>query len=330
VFEHLPYWGDPIDRVNLLDEWRSRLWPLWVLLPLVVLMVIACRLRRPNFDESLPEPPPPPPPRQPLLPDNLPGGQLMPLWKPRGALVIGLGNAGWHVLTQLKKTLADAELGDPSENVRLLCVLDGNQAQQLDNDADSLMLDEDEVLTWQENLSGLAEIVNSDPVYKGWINRQAMLGIGSATDPKSGFQGRRVMGRMALINNLRDSSGANLWDWLQAAARSVSRAEAKLRRDNQADAELHDPERLHVILVSDLSDDVGSGALFDIAYLVHKLKEQLDLSEGQGRRQPQRLEGVRLVAHLVTDRATQGRQLSNDLSRTTNTIAAIREASRFQ
>ncbi|MBN1564131.1 MAG: VWA domain-containing protein [Anaerolineae bacterium] len=316
VFEHLPYWGEPINQTSLLDEWRNRMWPLPLLclLPLLPLMLLACWLRKPDYDEELPELPPLQPQREPLGPDdNLPSGQLQPLWKPRGSLVIGLGNPGWQVLTQLKKTLANAELGDPSQNVGLLCILDGSQARHLERETDGLQLDDHEILAWQENLRGLTDVVNDDPTYKGWIDHQTMLEIRSSTDPKTGFQDRRVMGRMALIDNLRKPGDDNLWQRLQTAAQTVLEAERELAKTSK----LHDPERLHVLLVTDLSDDVGSGAFLDVAYLVRQLQQSLGLVE------------VRLVGHLLTDRATQGRQRS-DLSRATNTIAALRETERFQ
>ncbi|MBN2303224.1 MAG: VWA domain-containing protein [Anaerolineae bacterium] len=337
VFEHLPYWGEPIDQVGVWDELKGQpwLWPLLCLVPLV-LMLLLCWLRKSQPTEELPDLPPVQPPREPLKPDDLPQGQLLPLWKPRGALVIGLGNPGWHVLAQLKKTLADAELGDPSKNVRLLCVLNGDQARQLDRETDTLKLDQAEVVEWQENLMSLAGTVNDDPLYKGWIDRQTMQELRSAADPKVGFQNRRIMGRLALLNNLRQypprdreqqESGAvpgealsedealSLWSQLETAARAVQKAERELQKNDPEG--LHDPSRLHVLLVTDLSDDVGSGAFLDVAYLVRQLQQHLGLAD------------VQLVGHLLTDRAAHGLQRS-DLGRQTSTIAALRETERFQ
>lgn len=308
VFEHIPVWGPPPARISLMDELRSLLpWllPFLLLLPLV----IACSLFRSRkpiediIDEELPS-------YQravPLGTGQLPSWKgIDALWEPQPALVIGLGRAGWHVLTQLKKTLKDAGLGKPSEKVRLLCIIAGEEQNLVDKSFSGLELEDHELIRWQDSLRDLIQGANQDEALRGWINTHYFDQVtDSANNPRIGLKGNRVLGRLAFINNLRgrtEQTGQSLWHLFKTSGSQVI-----------------DERVLTVILVSDTSDDVGSGALLDAAYSIKRLRERENLN----------LDNVRLIGHLLTERATVGRNL-DDINPTVNTAATLRELSRFQ
>jgi len=240
--------------------------------------------------------------------DLPPWDGLNVLWEPQSALIVGLGLAGRWTLTHLKKTLWDAGLGTLPENVPLLCVAAGDYAQISQEGAPSgfafggCELDASELIEWRDNLQTLARDADQDDALRGWINSAYLTALGQAAqDPRNGLQGRRALGRMALIGNLRgiaNDTGVQLWDRLvELAQRAVT------------------DRRLTVILVTDTSDDIGSGEFLDMAYLLRRLEPALGLN------------GVRIVGHLVTDRVRgQSAQFRDQV----NTAAALRELERFQ
>ena len=314
IFEHLPQWGEPIDRVSLLSEWKKLLPWFIPLLPLLLLMLPLCKQRKVYTIE--PEWPvlPQPTERTPLEPETLPKAPLEPLWKPRGALVIGLGASGWHVVTQLKKTLMDAGLGEIASNVQLLCLVAGDQTRFVESSRDSLPLSKEELWAWQRDLSDLTGTVDKDPIYRGWVDQRTFKALRNATNPKTGFQNYRIFGRIALLDNLRRADDETLWEHLKRRAQSVVEAERRLAQTAPEDR--HDPDQLQVILVADLSDDVSSGEFLDVAYMVHRLQTAIGVQR------------VRLVGHMLTDRAVHADL--QDMRHPTNTTEALRELSRFQ
>ncbi len=313
IFEHLPFWGEPIQTEGILTEWGQR-FPL-ILLPLIpiLLLFVLCLLWPKSAPIVQPEEinaPPPPPFRsaEPLYLENWRGIDV--LWQSRPALVIGMGHAGRHILTHLKKNLHDAGLGQLPAHVPLLCVLSGSQAQQ---DRRSyrfagVQLEDDELVAWRDDLRDIVEHAETgeDMALREWVDSIYLSGLGpNALNPQSGLGEHRVLGRLALINNLRGNAaytGVSVWERLQAMGRRAIDAFGNLQ----------------VIIVSALDDDVGSGAFIDIAYMARYLRTALQ-SEG--------VDTVHVTVHLVTDRVLDRR---SSPTRQANVMAALRELKRFQ
>lgn len=310
VFEHLPFWGDPIDKVNVFDEWKSLPWWLFVVPLLLFLAWLLCHFW-PRKREEEKEEEPEPPPQGPVVlgPMKLkPWNGIDVLWDPQPALVIGLGRAGRWTLTHLKKTLKDANLGHAPDKVALLCIAAGDDAVLKQGDVPSAFnfggveLDGHEIIEWRDNLQSLVQGADHDNALRGWMRPDYLNRLGpAAKDPTVGLQERRVLGRLALIGNLRGQSqdtGKQVWQELQKAAQRATKSDG----------------RLTVLIVADLSDAVGSGSVLDVAYLVRRLEDRL------------KLHGVEIVAHLITHQA----QRKGEHSPQVNTAAAIRELERFQ
>jgi len=310
VHEYLPYWGDPMEPEGIWGEWKPLL-P-WLLgLPIFALLMLLCRFMPRRQAKVIDDGEQPRPAARQV-------GELGPipfepwtgidvLWEPQPALVIGLGRAGRWTLTHLKKTLLDANLGEAPQNVSLLCLAAGDSARLSQTDMTSVIqvggveLERHEVLEWRDNLQTLVRNAEGDRALRGWIRRDYLESMGQAgQDPRMGLQGRRALGRLAVLGNLRGDNretGVALWDVLQAVAQKA----------------ITPDRRLTILLVSDLSDDVGSGGFLDVAYLLRRLEEKL------------RLSGIRVVGHLYTDKIRGG-----DFRQQVNTAAAMRELARFQ
>ncbi|MDW8172151.1 MAG: tubulin-like doman-containing protein, partial [Anaerolineae bacterium] len=316
IFEHLPFWGQVAARPSLIESLQDVL-PFLLPLLILVALLVTCMFRRKSAVVAVPPLYNMPPPK-PLRPLELQSQPLEILWKPQPTLVIGLGAAGWHTLTQLKKTLADAALGQPSPNVRLLAIVCGDANRLKHDDFSGLELSADELLEWRDELSAFLRQTKDDPTLRTWFDdRYQRQYPQAALNPLLGFQGNRPSGRLALIANLRghqEDTGKSLWETLVTCARQVQDA-ARAETDTRPGEE----KILNVLIVSDLSDDTASAIVNDVAYLLRRLRDQAELG----------ITTVNIAAHLLTGRATQGRNM-NDLMRSVNTQASLREVARFQ
>lgn len=303
VFEHLPaLWtlAPPLTLTDILLNW------VWWLLPLFPLWLLATRLcysvgleeaeaRVERREKRRPLPP--------LTPSPV---QKRPAWQTQPALVIGFGTSGRWVLTHLKKTLKDAGLGEVPSDIPLMCVAVGNVARLNQPEAQQgyqfggVTLDSDEILEWTNNLHETVQQSMDDPALQGWMDRNYLNALGEAgQNPRVGLFNQRVLGRLALIDNLRANSGEqHLWQ------RLVTRARRAISNN-----------RLTVIVVANMADDVGSGGALDVAYLCRRLKDELQLSE------------VSIVGHLMTDHVEPPQPPHHAQI---NTAAFLRELSRFQ
>ena len=305
-----------MSRVPLLDQWKPLL-PLLLPFLLLLLLMIACLMFKP---------------KQPVVkvesatatatttaaefePMELRSWEgIQNLWSPQPALVIGLGTAGWQVLTNLKKTLSDAGLGIPSEKVRLLGIIAGEQEKLITDDFAGIALtrtptnpsEKREIIEWRDPLQRLIDDAPNDAAARQWVDTRYLSNFTqSVSNPRLGFQGIRLLGRLALLNNLRGAkanTGVSVWDTLREASQEVK-----------------DENVLTVILITDLADDVGSGAALDIGYLVKRLRDESDLG----------ISTVRVITHAVTARVSGVRAVDEGI-RAMNTAAALREIERFQ
>ncbi len=305
VMEQRPmWWSSPAERSQA--EWllAALLW-LLPLVPLFLLARLLCKDKTALEDEEIEwQPVPKQTPAEPLYLE--PGKGIDPLWTPQPALIIGLGHAGRHVLTQFKKNLLDAGLGELPSNVKLISITAGSQTEKRRQSYRfaGVELSDDELIAWQDTLNEMVRAANTDAALRGWVNMRYLADLGEdALNARQGLSGQRVLGRAALIHNLRrqaTQTGVQVWERLVAAAKAA--------RD--------DFGGLTVILVAPLDDDVASGSFLDIAYLSRRLKSELGLQKD-----------VKIVGHLLTNRAYT-RQA--DTHRQVNTVAALRELARFQ
>lgn len=318
VFEHLPVWGPPAARVGFFDELLGLFtWPVLLLLGLPLLLAIAgvvlC-MRRPKKEREPIEKDELPPlvrPPQPLEPSrNLPGWSGIDiLWQPQPSLVIGVGNAGWQVLTQLKRTLADAGLGEVSDRVRLIGIIAGDEQDLIDeqNFSGVRLNPDSELVAWKDPLNEIIAGAEDDPALREWVDTRWLEQAPPAIrDPRSGFENNRFLGRLALINNVRGNrqyTNADLWQTLRNAAAAVQ-----------------EQGILNVVLIGDTSDDVGSSAMLDVGYMLRRMQE---LEGGN-------LSTVRIIGHMLTERAVRGSAATEDMVRPLNTYAFLRELQRFQ
>ena len=305
VFEHLPArWTIPApltwdDIISAMLPWLLPIPFLYLLAmlwcyPLVVFEedededVVVVTMRRP-----LPIPDPPP-------------VRKRPIWEPKPALIIGFGHAGRWTLTHFKKTLHDAGLGNIPANVPLLCLAVGDQAEIAQPDRPSqynfggIELSQDEIIEWTESLQEIINDAADDPTLAGWFSNDYIQQLGqSVQQPTQGLRNQRILGRLALIQDLRKGE--------------ASQIEQKL---SQLTERALDDGRLTVIIVADMSDDIGSGSALDIAYICRAIQEQ----------NPE-IRNINLIAHLMTDRVEPAQNIAHQQ---VNAAAFLRELSRFQ
>lgn len=305
IFEHLPAWGIPPERDPLL----SQLIPLWpFLIPLLVLMALAwffCRMKPKADPEPVIDIPPVGERGDWVGTGNLPiWNGIRVLWEPQPTVIIGLGRSGWNVLTQLKNTLIDAGLGEMPSNIRLLAIIPNTQDKMYEKDRfNGVLLDEHELIEFQDSLSSIAEQAESDPTLS-WLDTD-FIGSGRQLDPREGLRNNRMLGRLALINNLRGNmrnTKKSVWETLITSSDTVV-----------------EDGRLNAIIVTDTSDDIGSGMALDVAYIIRRIvATKLDVDT------------LRLTGHFITETALSARRDLQDVSRPINTAAFTRELARFQ
>jgi Tubulin like/WD40-like Beta Propeller Repeat len=309
VFEHTPFWGDPL---QLLPLWKRilNLWP-WLLplVPLLLLRHLFCR-------ESVPPPRPLPPigsrpePRLPVqFLDRWSG--VPPEWRPAPTLVIGLGGSGRQVLTQLKKNLLDAGGGEWREEVQLLLLDTAQQevvqGQVVQVEVAGIRLEAEEQLILGEDLRDLirrmAQDADSEPELQTWFPTHEYARVHRLTDAEMDARRtthqRRPIGRAVVFQDLRRGEAGRLWSTLSGAVKKGA----------------HD-ERARVIIVGSLAGGFGSGVLADVAYLVRRAAET---AAGNA--------AAVITAFLTTDSAFAVHTRSGRLK--LNSMATLRELGRF-
>lgn len=315
VFEHTPFWGMPVRKPALSDRLQGLL-P-WLLVPPILLALLAlliCFLRRAHRapEISIKEPPAPPPAKVPEpVPPTTPEVEV--LWEVQPTLVIGLGESGRWVLTHLKKNLRDAGLGNIPSNVRLLCIDTGDYTVRQDQDQPvsfaGVELTGDEMLDLRDNLSDIVrrESLDEDETYRTWFNATRVKAKGDAAmDLSLGIGDERVLGRAALIENLRgnlNQTRAKVWNLLTQAAKQA----------------LDEQGRLHVVLVASSAEGFGSATLWDMAYLTRLASKTDEVGA----------KGCTISAHLMTAKAIQKRHRNLHHAKV-NSGATLRELFRFQ
>lgn len=309
VFEHTPFWGEPLQPLPLWQRLLN-LWP-WLLplLPLFLLRWLLCR-------EAAPPPPPLPPlgrrpePRRPV--EFLAHWRgLPPEWDPAPTLVIGLGGTGRWVLTHLKKNLLDAGAGQWREQVQLL-LLDTApqeiiQGQEVSVQFAGVSLSDEEQLVMGKDLRDLirrmAQDPQAEPEMQGWFPAEEYIRVRHLPDAQMDIRRttsqRRPMGRAVVFHDVHQGEASRLWQAISQAVRRV----------------LYQ-EQARVIIVGSLAGGFGSGALADVAYLVRRATQVAGENAS-----------AIVTAFLATDNAFVVHTRSPQLK--LNSMATLRELGRF-
>jgi len=310
VFEHTPFWGEPLQPLPLWQRLLN-LWP-W-LLPLLLLLLLRWLLCR---EKAVPPPPPLPPlggrpePRRPVQFLAHWRG-LPPEWDPAPTLVIGLGGTGRWVLTHLKKNLLDAGAGQWREQVQLL-LLDTApqeivQGQELTVQFAGVSLSDEEQLVMGEDLRDLirrmAQDPEAEPEMQSWFPAEEYTRIRHLPDAQMDVRRtthqRRPMGRAVVFHDVHQGEASRLW-------RTISRAVRRVLYQEQA----------RVIIVGSLAGGFGSGTLADVAYLVRRATQVTGKNAS-----------AVVTAFLATDNAFVVHTRSPQLK--LNSMATLRELERF-
>jgi len=309
VFEHTPFWGEPLQPLSLWQRLLN-LWP-W-LLPLLLLLLLRWLLCREAAVEGPPLPPlgRRPESREPVKFLNHWRG-IPPEWDPAPTLVIGLGGTGRWVLTHLKKNLLDAGAGQWRDQVQLL-LLDTApqevvQGQEVAVKLAGVSLSDEEQLVLGEDLRDLirqmAQDPQAEPEMQAWFPAQEYTRIRRLPDAQMDVRRtthqRRPMGRAVVFRDVHQGESSRLWQALSRAVRRV----------------LYQ-EQARVIVVGSLVGGFGSGSLADVAYLARRAAEVT----GEG-------SSAVVTAFLATDNAFVSHTRSPQLK--LNGMATLRELGRF-
>ena len=262
VFEHTPFWGEPLQPLPLWQRLLG-LWP-WLLplLPLLLLRWLLCRGAEPIA---------PPLGAEGKAPVSRQAVKVIdswqpepPAWDPAPSIVVGLGGTGRYVLTHLKKNLLDAGAGEWKEQVQLLLIdtaIDKDaQGKEQPLNIMGVSLAESEILTIKDDLTVLIQDMSRDPSVEpemqSWFPADeyasrslpdAQMGVSRATHQ------RRPIGRAVVFRNVQQGSNSTVW---------LALKEAFERATTQ--------QQTRVIVVGSLGGGFGSAALFDVAYLLRR------------------------------------------------------------
>ena len=311
-------WGAPVGRISLQEElaWLFPI-PLVIFAVLLGAALLTCVLANLGVTEEVETEQatrrlPPVRPRIAVPNKLIRERRIGVLWEPQPTLIIGLGHTGRWVLTHLKKTLLDAGLGKIPEDVVLLCIAAGNTARLSDANNSSgytfggVELSAEEIIEWKDNLHDVISTADQDASLRGWIRSTYLNALGNfGKDPRNGFNNQRTLGRLAIINNLRGNKAETQIDLWQTLVEAAQRTTIKPTT-----------RRLNVIIVTDTSDDIGSGSYIDLSYLMRRVKNELNL------------QGVHIIGHLITERAQPERAQQHQAE--INTAASLRELNRFE
>lgn len=311
VFEHTPFWGEPIQPEPLLDRLLG-LWP-W-LIPLIILLILCLIFcRRPKPIQVLPAQPGSPAPMVP--PGEITPWRPTPFWDPGAALIIGIGGSGRHVLTHLKKNLLDAGAGDWPEQIRI-ALIDTAEAESAGERQGhvsfaGISLDEKEKLPLDEHLYELIQNMVKDetaePEMRDWLPARYYNDnlYRADFDLRQGTGRRRALARAGLVRQLQDGGrDSHFWQWL-----STSMDESKRRGDRVT----------RVFVVGSLAGGMGGGLAADIPYLARLAAGELGLDAT--------IEGFFIGSGALSEYATNEQERNHMQG---NTFATLRELSRFQ
>lgn len=312
IFEHTPFWGEPIQPLPL-GKRLLNLWP-WLLplLPLLLLRWLLCRQKA--AARALPLPPlgGSPKPREPLTFLNR-WRPLPPEWDPAPTLVIGLGGAGRWVLTHMKKNLLDASAGQPHPKVRLLLIdtiaREVVQGHEVPVQVVGVELAESEKLTIGEDLRQLvrrmAQDPQAEPEMQSWFPAEEYIRIrrlpDAQLDVRQSTSLRRPLGRAVAFHDLHQGEVSRLWQTLSQAVR-----------------EAVEGEHARVLIIGSLCGGFGSGVLADVAYLARRAAEELG---------GEKAASAVITAFLATDNAFVSYTRAEQLK--LNAMATLREVGRF-
>lgn len=307
VFEHTPFWGEPLQPLPL---WKRllNLWP-W-LIPLLLLALLRWLLCRKVYVLETP-------PSGHLSSSSSPPPVLSqwrpqpPEWRPAPTLVIGLGGTGRKTLTHLKKNLLDAGLGVWHEQVQLL-LLDNAAEEIIDGHKQAVsvtdvQLEPDEMLIIGDDLRQLVRKMAADPDFEpemqSWFPADEYARVRSLPDAqmdirKSTSQ-RRPMGRALVFRDIQQGESSRLWQGLTVAMRQLA----------------HDGQ-VRVLIIGSLAGGFGSGVMADVAYLVRRAALKTPS-----------VSGAAISALLATDNAFVQHTRSQQLQ--LNTEATLREMNRL-
>lgn len=309
IFEHLPSWGEAPPLAPLWARLLA-LWP-WLLLPLLIALLRWLICRPKIVKESLP---PPPNPVSEDPPPPLVKWVREPVWTPEPALIIGLGGSGRTILTQVKKNLLDAGKGKWLDQVQLL-LLDSKASQR---DEQTIFagskLDPAEIVTLGKPLKDRLNDPNltRDAAYRGWAPVILRTMSDEITNTGESTHGQRGLGRLDLIEDVRQGQESTI---LRALRDKFTTARNHARTLNNP--AVH-PDRLRVILVGSLAGGLGSGIVFDIAYIARLIAQEMNIPEAS------------VLGHLILSDAFANLLEGNGSSAELNTAAAMRELERFQ
>jgi len=298
VFEHTPFWGLPLQRVDVLQEWKGLLpW----LIPLILLFILAWLLCRRSSAVQIQVTPPNVTPINGKIKPAPPAGAL-PIkieHEVTPSLILGFGETGRWVLTHIKHTLNESSLGNPPEDVRLLVVDTGRSTDPKDRVIFAgTELAPDELLEITDSLEKFLrqDDIEERPAFRKWLKPAQLLGMGSdALDMRRGLKRQRVLARLGFLKHLQAEGNTDGF---------TNRLKRLIPLTLQEG-------RLNIVLVGDTSGDMGSALLFDAATIARKLGDEL-------------AEATTIQAHVITDREDQDRTAA------INTAAFLREAKRFQ
>ena len=245
-----------------------------------------------------------------------------PVWDPERTLIIGLGGAGRHVLTLIKKNLLDAGAGNITDKVRLLLIDNSLEEQVGKETADvsfaGVHLGKGEILALGQDFNplirGLADELArppesgqqpecSRPELAAWFpvryyaeRREVEL------DVRRGAGGQRPLGRLTAFADLNQTEASRLW---QALLDAVGIAK--------------EGEQARIMVVGSLAGGFGSAVVADVAYLAR-------LAARSGGAALATVEGYLAAQHTFDSVANLN--LRRELE--ANTFAALRELRRFQ
>lgn len=303
VFEHTPFWGANLYRIDVVAAWWDLRW--WPLLPLL-LFLLRSLICRPPLKIIPPEKVKvgfkgaPAPIKDKLITNPV-------IWEARPALIIGLGETGRWVLTHLKKNLCDAGGGEISPDIRLLALDFGQASEEIA--LGEVHLEPHELVLIDDNLNRFLanELDTNDPVYRYWVDRQSLGDLGrEALDLSTGrVRGNRVLARLGLLHHLQQADQqadrSHFWPRLKAAIRAC----------------LDDKRRLRVMIVGDTMGDISSAGLVDVALMVQRAVERQQLAEGS-------------VTHLFLINAPVSSDRETYRRQQLNAAATMREIERHQ
>lgn len=309
VFEHTPFWGDPL---QLLPLWQRllNLWP-WLLplIPLLILRWLLCRSRR--------LPPIPPQGNRPEIREPvIVSGEWKappPEWRPAPTVILGLGGAGRHVLTHMKKNLIDAGAGEWRDQVQLIQIdVSTNefvQNQEKQVDVFGIQLDEHEQVAMGRDLREVVRRMAADaaaePEMQAWFPTNEYVNTrhlpDAQLDASKVTNQRRPMGRATVFKDIQRGDSSSLWQVISQAMRKLA-------------AE----EQMRVIVVGSLAGGFGSAVLTDVAYLARRA------AQDAGKEQASAI----ITGMLLTDNAFNLHSKAPQLK--LNSMATLRELSRFQ